>query len=248
MVQQPDAVPSVQALMRGLEISENHSARRKNAELLRGTALLFSELESLVAELKRYDYSDEALIPVTALFDRLSTGALINAWQHNKGVFAASLPVLRSFGETPNLLADDGAAISSEDLAQLSKAIENLRKEVENSDLPEGARQFVSEQLDFIERAIRDYPLAGIKAFKTAATEAVFHEAENLDIVTQYSDKPQIQGLKAIQEKVVKVSRFSIEFSKFLNAMDTIHRHAGPALQSAGAVVHHLSGWTQHLK
>jgi len=59
---------------------------------------------------------------------------------------------------------------------------------------------------------------------------------------------PKKRGLKAIQEKVVKVSRFSIEFSKFLNAMDTIHHYAGAGFQSAGTAAHHLSGWVQRLK
>lgn len=248
MVPQPENAQTVQVLMHVLGVSKNSSARQQNAELSRGTALLFSELDSLVAELKRYEYSEEVINSITGPFDRLSAGNLVNQWQQNKPVFAASLPVLRSFGETPNLLTNDGAVISSEELAELKEAIENLRKEVKDSGLPERVKKFVSEQLDFIARAIRDYPLAGIKSFKTAATEAIFHEAENLDIVTEYNDKPQIQGLKAIQEKVVKVSRFSIEFSKFLNAMDTIHHYAGPAFQSAGTAVHHLSGWVQRLK
>ena len=248
MMPQPDNAQTVQVLMHVLGISKNCSARQQNSDLARGTALLFTELDLLVTELKRYEYSDEVIGSVTAPFDRLTPSGLVTPWVQNKPVFAANLPVLRSFAETPNLLTDDGVVITGEQLVELTDAINALRKDTKNSELPERVKTFVHEQLDFIARAIRDYPLAGIKSFKTAATEAVFHEAANTEVLVENNNEPQIQNLKAIQEKVVKVSRFSVEFSKFLSAMDTIQHYAEGALKSAGSAAHHLSGWVQHLK
>jgi hypothetical protein len=137
--------------------------------------------------------------------------------------------------------------ISKDELADLSKDIETLRHEVEASNLPESVKQFIFDQLNIITAAIRDYPLAGVKAFKGAARDAVFHEAEHSEIVIEYGETPQMKGLKAIQAKVVKVSKFSIQFSKFLNSMDTIYHRGGEALQTAVGAVHHVSGWAQHL-
>jgi len=168
---------------------------------------------------------------------------LANPWQRSKGAFAQSLLSLRPIGESPNLLTDDGVAISKDDLAELSKDIEHLRQNVQTSDLPASVKEFILHQVSIITGAIRDYPLAGVKAFKQAAKDAIFHETEHSEIVVQYRETPQMTSLKAIQAKVVKVSKFSIEFAKFLAAMDTIYHHSGAALPAA----HHLSGWVQHL-
>jgi hypothetical protein len=247
MVPQQDNIVVAQVLLNAFGIQKDGNARQQNAMLSRITSLLFTELESLVAELKRHDYSDEAISPITAPFDRLTATGLASPWQQHKGGFAASLLVLRSIGESPNLLTEDGTLISEGDLAELSKDIETLRQEVQASDLPDSVKEFIFQQLDIIADAIRDYPLAGVKVFKEAAKDSSFHEAEHSEIVVQYSETPQMTSLKAIQAKVVKVAKFSIQFSKFLSAMDTIYHHGGSVLESAVGAEHHLSGWAQHL-
>lgn len=247
MVSQPEHIPTAQVLLNAFGIDKDSSARQQNAMLSRVTILLFTEMELLVTELKRNEYSDEAIKPITAPFDSLSAGGLANQWQRSKGAFAASLLSLRPIGESPNLLTDDGVAISKDDLAELSGDIETLRQEVQISNLPAPVKEFIFHQLNIITGAIRDYPLAGVKAFKAAARDAVFHEAEHSEILVEFSEQPQMTSLKAIQAKVVKVAKFSIEFSKFLAAMDTIYHHGGAALQTAVGATHHLSGWVQHL-
>jgi hypothetical protein len=243
LLSQPGETPTVQALFNTFGIPKAENSRQQNIAVAKVTGLLFEELESLVAELKHHKYSDETIRSITNPFDRLSVGHLASPWKQNAPVVNTALPLLRSIGEAPNLLTDDGTPVSVEDLAALTLAISELRKEVEESDLPPEVKQFVFEQLNTIANAILAYPLSGIKAFKAAAKEAVFHQFEHLDILAQYSDKPQLQRLKEIQEQVVKASRFAIEFSKLLSAADTIYQQGSKVLQSAGAAAHHLSGW-----
>ena len=113
---------------------------------------------------------------------------------------------------------------------------------------PDAVKEFIYQQLDIITSAIRDYPLAGVKAFKSAAKDAIFHEAEHAEILLKYNKAPQITGLKAIQAKVVKVAKFSIELSKFVSAIDSIYHHGGAALQAVATAGHKLSGWMEVLK
>ena len=236
MVPQPENLPTNQVLLNAFGIEKGGDAHQQNATVAKVLGLLFTELELLVSELKRHEYTDETIRPITAPFDTLSAGGLANPWQRVKSVFAASLLSLRPIAETPNLLTDDGVVISKDELAELSKDIEALRQEVQTSGLPASVKEFILHQLNIITGAIRDYPLSGVKAFKQAAKDAIFLELEHSDIVTQYSEKPQMTRLRAIQAKVVKASKFSIEFAKFLSAMDTISHHGGALL-----------GWAQHL-
>ena len=95
MMLQPDALPASQVVLNAFGIEKGGDAHQQNAMLSKVTLLLFTELELLVSELKRHDYSDEAIKPITAPFDTLSAGGLVNQWQRIKGVFAASLLSLR---------------------------------------------------------------------------------------------------------------------------------------------------------
>jgi hypothetical protein len=103
--------------------------------------------------------------------------------------------------------------------------------------------QFVYEQLDIIKCAIRDYPLSGPKAFKTAVQEAVFHLGEHSEVVAEYEKTPVMESLKKIQEQAVKYAKYAIEVSKFIGALDSLYHHA---LQAAPAA-EHLTGLVKHV-
>jgi hypothetical protein len=127
--------------------------------------LLFGEVESLVADLRSAGHSEESIQPLVRPFDSLSGGGLGSPWARHMDAFSASLPVLLFVGET---LPDDGAPVTQTELSNLRHGVEELRSEVQLSALPIQVKRFVFEQLEIITRAIRDYPLAGVKAFKTA--------------------------------------------------------------------------------
>ena len=121
--------------------------------------------------------------------------------------------------------------------------IEKLRAQVQASTLPEAVKRFVFEQLDIITRAIRDYPLAGANAFKSAVRDALFHMGEHADAVADYIETPEMSSLKQIQLKAVKYAKYAIEVSKFIGALDSLYHH----LQAAPAVAHQLAGLVEHV-
>lgn len=237
MIPQPDNTQLGQVLLNCFGAGQNASVRLQTTMVARVTILLYAEVDVLVSELRRAELTDESFKLITDAFDRFSSLGMSHQWQHVKPQFMNALPLLRAFAE---ILPDDGAAISAENLSELDKAIEALRQEVNKCELPEEVKKFVHEQLDFIARAVRDYPIAGAKAFKTAARDAIFHEAEQHEVVATFHDAPQIKKLKAIQEKVVELAKFTVEFSKLLAAADSIYHHAGQPIQ-------YVSGWVQHL-
>src|SRR5262249_32769695 len=124
---------------------------------------------------------------------------------------------LRFAGET---LGEDGVAISPAELSELHAEIVELQKTIHASTLPQDIKRFVLEQLEIILRAIRDYPLAGTKAFKTAVQEAIFHTGEHAEVVAEYQDTPVIGKLKTIQQQVLKYAKYTIEVSKFLASVE----------------------------
>jgi hypothetical protein len=238
--QQPPNKQTAQVLVDAFGFVKGASQREQNVILARVMGLLFDELESLVADLRRAGHSEQSIEPIVRPFDSLSGGGLATQWSAHVQLFSASLPVLLMVGET---YPADSVAVSQEELSELSNSIEKLRTEVQNSTLPEEVKRYVFEQLDIITRAIRDYPLAGAKAFKAAVRESIFHTGEHAEVVTEYQDTPELNGLKQIQEKAVAYAKYAIEVSKFVGALDSLYHHA----QAAPAVAHQLVGLVQHV-
>ena len=92
MMLQPDALPASQVVLNAFGIEKGGDAHQQNANVARVLGLLFTELELLVSELKRHDYSDEAIKPITAPFDTLSAGGLVNQLATHQGRFCSESP------------------------------------------------------------------------------------------------------------------------------------------------------------
>jgi hypothetical protein len=232
--QQPPTLPLAQVLLNAGDIPKEASQRDKNIALARITTALLGELESLVSDLHKGGYSDTSIQPIVRPFDAFSGQGLASPWQVHKDTFAASLPVLLIIGET---VPEDGPSLSANELQDLIDSVQKLRNEVSESTLPDEVKSFVFEQLEVIMTAIRDYPLMGAKAFKTAVREGLFHAGEHAEVVAEYKDTPVMTSLKQIQERVVKYAKYSVEVAKILGAWDSVYHH----LQSAGMVVHQLA-------
>jgi|SRR5208282_770103 hypothetical protein len=221
--QHPPNQPTAQVLLRAFGVEKNVSQREQNAILPRIEVLLLDELNSLVTDLRRAGHSEESIQPIIKPFDSIAGTGLATQWSAYSPVFAASLPVLLMVAEN---LPEDSTAVGPEELSELNASVEKLRTEVQNSTLSEKVKRFVFEQLDFITRAIRDYPLAGANAFKSAVREAVFHVSEHPEVVEALAkDTPVLSSLKQIQGTAVKFAKYAIELSKFVGALDSLYHH-----------------------
>jgi hypothetical protein len=238
--QQPPTLPLAQVLLNAFDVPKEMEQRDQNAILARIVVLLFGELDSIVGDLRKAGHSEESLQPIVRPFNSFSGTGLATRWQNYKEEFAASLPVLLLVGET---LPEDGTVISHGELSELGAAVRNLGDEVRNYAVPDEVKKFIFDQLDIISRAIREYPLAGAKAFRTAVRDAIFHTGEHSDIVAEYQDAPIMGSLRQIQEKAVKYAKYAVEVSKFVGALDSLYHH----LQSAPGTVRQLAGLVQHV-
>jgi hypothetical protein len=242
MLAQPKTGPTSQALFRAFGFNETPSSQRTQSALLMLILnLLYVELDSLISQLKAHGYTDQSFAPVVQVFEsRLILNAVFGSWESNHAAFSTAAPLLLVFAES---LPNDGEAASQEDLTELSSEISELRSSVLASDLPENVKRFVLAQLDIIERAVRDYPIAGTKAFKKAVEEGVFHDISHAEEVAEYEAAPQMTALKKIQNRAVRAAKFTVEFGKFLAGCETIFRSGEHVADFAP----HISGWLQRI-
>jgi hypothetical protein len=237
MVGQPDNMTTVQALLNAFGESKGKGARHEAAIVSRLTSLLFTELDLLTEESSRAGFDDEARQQIFNAFDRLSVQGLVGAWQANKPHFSNSLQSLLIFGQG---LPDEGIVISEDNLNTLRNALDSFREEIEKSDLSSVVKGFVYQQLNFIARAIKDYPVAGVKAFRTAVREAIIHDAEHAEVVEELKKTKEMTLLKDIWRTVLEISKYTVDFKKLLEAGDFIYSHGEKIAHATKGVIEHL--------
>jgi hypothetical protein len=240
MLSQPPNILTAEVLVNAFGVKKTHDVWSQNELVLRVGSLLFAELHSLKEESGRAGFTTKSLEPIEGAFGKLSVSGLTVQWQHNSPVFKACLTPLHIFGEG---LADEGAPISKADLIDLQDSISKLRENVQKSDLRADVKNFVYEQLDIIERAINNYPLVGMKAFRAAVREGMFHEAEHMEIVTELQKAPQMPSLQAIVAKVAKWSGYAMLVSRLLSAGEKAEK----GVQALAPHAHHIGLWIRHL-
>jgi hypothetical protein len=224
-------------LFRAFGTETPSTARAQTALTATILGLLFIELDALIGQLRILGYSEQSYSPILQAFEsRLTLPALMGQWAQNKPAFAACAPPLLVFAES---LRSEEQAVSVAELSELSKQVAELIEALKTAELPDYVKQFVLEQIAIINRAIRDYPIAGAKAFKRAVEEGVFHDIEHAEEMANYEKSPEVSKLKDIQGRVVRAAKFTIEFGKFLAGCEIIAKAAGQLPEA----VHYASGW-----
>jgi hypothetical protein len=239
----PENSATLVALSNALGLDTKAHPLQQTEELSRAVSLLFKELNCMIEDLKP-KHSPRAFRPVIAAFERLSPAQLVNQWQGNKPVFQASLDLLFSFGEE---LENEGSAVTGKDLTELKDAVKQFREDVQKSKWPADVKKFVAQQLDIILRAVAEYQIAGVKAFKASVRDIYFHQAEHIELVKQHADSEPMTRLKALQFTVLKWSQYVIEAGKLLAAGDSISTHAEKAAHATAQVLHHAGSVVHNL-
>jgi hypothetical protein len=241
---QPENTATMLALYAAAGFDSKVTPFQQTQELSRVVTLLFNELDCMIEELKP-KHSLRAFRPILNAFERLAPAQMVSRWDQNKPIFQAALPLLFSFGEE---LENEGSPIPAKELAEVQNAVKEFRQEVLDSDWQKQLKRFMLEQLDFILRAITDYPIAGVKAFKSSAREMYFHQAEHIELVRQHKDSEPMTRLQSFQATIVKWSRYAIELGKLLAAVDSIEIHGEKALHAAAEAVSDASSVIHNLK
>lgn len=168
----------------------------RDAEVMRLLAIAHTEvlrMENLLA-------SQGVTIPRTVnekLYGLLSPRALQNNW---RDVLAQYTPdVVSSLEIFAQVLPQTDAVVPWGDLTEFAAQLRAFRESIRQGTLPENVKTFLLQQLDRIERALREYPIRGEAAFRDAAD----------DIAGAWVSQPsEVQTNREAQADVQKVLTF----------------------------------------
>ena len=134
-------------------------------------------------------------------------------------------------GET---LAQDEQELEPEVLAELQSEVEALRAAIEREDLPASLREFVSEQIQIIEKALREFPIVGARALSEALFQGYSHTQESGDAMNEAPHAPEINTLGSIWGRIRDLPGALQKADKTLGAVQGIADKGLKALEWFG--------------
>jgi hypothetical protein len=140
---------------------------------------------------------------VKALDQAIQTGHLGERWSNvTQQINSEHRRALEIYASLLDVKAPE--QIPEEELKELKNSLLEVRKEVEESDIPTWVVRYVNRQIDSILKAIREYRVIGHKAFTTALREIVQEESRHRasDHVPEELEEQEREQARSILEKL----------------------------------------------
>ncbi|MDO9352821.1 MAG: hypothetical protein Q7T55_03960 [Solirubrobacteraceae bacterium] len=166
-----------------------------------------SEIDAVRAGMKIRNYSESLYEPAISRVQKaLQPLQLGVAWQGN-GASQITGEVLNALGFCAEILPDEEAELSQDDLASIRALITEIEALLETSTLPQVLRILLGHHLDLIHTALARYPVNGISALRdaawTATGEMLYLKKHKLaDGEEDFSARPEVQKLESMWDTV----------------------------------------------
>ncbi len=150
---------------------DEQQPNRRIIEISKMMGLLYDEVERAQEEMKATPISSEHYEPAfERIFRALDVQALGNQWStYSQHIGPETLQLV---GMCADLTPSDGIPLDDEELSELSEQLRDLRRDIEESDLPSDVKAFFFNHIELLLDAIRKYPIQGTEAFRRAAADA----------------------------------------------------------------------------
>jgi hypothetical protein len=200
-------------------------------EIVKMMGLLYDEVLLTLAKMQATDYSDHLYTEaINNAREALDVGALESSqWSSKEHLL--SIQTRQALHFCAELLPDEEEFILDTELEQLWEQLQALRTAVVDSSVPGQVKTFVLEQIGIIEQAIRNYPIIGIRAFRSALPEGVASFIENREMVRNVLDAEDVD--KEVREEVQE--QLTI-LRRIWGQVQSVAEKTGPILTIVNAV------------
>jgi hypothetical protein len=207
-----DNTPVLDAWARILGIEEANQARRASiaAELL---IAMRRELSVASAGLAKANISQHVYEGALVKIEHAISPLLLPAsWNQVKQYVTPD--VLTALAFCTEILPDEEAQITDEQLEQIRGAVEALRATLAEPTLPDRLRELVAHHAELIERALNEYPLVGAKALREAARTALGEIIEARDDLTAAKGTEAVSKLEKTWRQVNSIADTALKGEK----------------------------------
>lgn len=114
------------------------------------------------------------------------------------------------------ILPDEEAVISSEELAEILGLVADLRDAAQSDNIPTSLRALLLHHVELIQRAVAAYPIAGVKALREAAQTGLGELVESKEAVAEHSNTEAVSKLSETWKKVSDVADGALKVDKLI--------------------------------
>ena len=208
----PDNTQTIEVWAKLFQVTEQN-ANRKSGAVAERLSAMYRELEVVREQMQRANYSEKLYAPAIAKVEyALSTMLLPATWNQARQYLTAETFVALEF--CSEILPDEEAQIAPEELAEISKRVEELASSLSGSQLPQRLRALVEHHVSLIRRALAEYPISGAKALREVARTALGELVELKDAVKSNRGAPEIGKLGAVWKKVNEAADVALKADK----------------------------------
>jgi hypothetical protein len=160
---------------------------------------------------------------------------LTGDWKAHQSILKAE--TLKTLAFCVELLPNEERLLEGEELDRVWERLEELKKEIDSSELPDEARAFIREQITIIEEALDGYEITGARAFRHALVDASLSYSEHESAVVAHEDAPEIKRLGGIWSSLTKLNERSEVVQKLLGSGVRISKLIGDAADQISKVI-----------
>lgn len=114
------------------------------------------------------------------------------------------------------ILPDEEAVISSEELAEILGLVADLREAAQSENIPPSLRALLLHHVELIQRAVAAYPITGVKALREAAQTGLGELVESKEAVAEHSNTEAVSKLSETWKKVSDVADGALKVDKLI--------------------------------
>ena len=114
------------------------------------------------------------------------------------------------------ILPDEEAVISSEELTEILALVSEIRDAAQSDSIPVSLRALLLHHVELIKRAVAAYPITGVKALREAAQTGFGELVESKDAVTQHRNTAEVSKLAKVWKKVGEVADDALKVDKLV--------------------------------
>jgi len=186
---------------------------KKSGEVSERLNAMYRELEVVRDQMAKANYSEKLYWPATEKVENaLSMMLLPGSWNNARQYLTAETLIALEF--CSEILPDEEAQITSEELAEIDTRIEELSALLSDSQLPERLRALIEHHILLIRRAITEYPIAGARVLREAGRTALGEIIEVKESFDANCDAHEMIKLGALWKKVNEAADIALKAEK----------------------------------
>lgn len=160
---------------------------------------------------------------------------LTAVWQNHQ--FMVKDDTLKTLAFCVELLPNEERLLEEEELDRVWERLEELKEEIDSSELSDEVRAFIREEIAIIEEALDGYEITGARAFRHAFVDASFSYSEHESVVTAHEDAPEMKRLVGIWSTLGKLNERSELVQKLLGSGIRMGKFIGDAADQINKVL-----------